>query len=358
MKKLMNVVALFLSIVMVLGLFAGCAKDGKEDSTTKTTTATDTTETAEKTTEETTEEKPEVIEWKMGHLTNEEHIWNVTAVKFAELVNEKTDGAINITIFPNETLGSEVDSLQMIQTGTADLTISGESMANWAPKAALLAVPYAFTNQEQMLRVIEGDIGKEIEQEIVENVGVMPIYYHLRAPRNLTSNIPVRTPEDAAGLKMRVPNVPLFLDAWKAVGAQPQVIAFSEVFTGLQQGVIDGQENPYDLIYSASFYEVQEYVNETEHVNQWVYVVLGKNQFEGLSENLQAAVLEAAAEAGEFGQELFETEIANYKQKCIDEGMIIVDDVDKEAFQKAMEPAVKESLSEEQFKLYQKMLTY
>lgn len=79
-----------------------------------------------------------------------------------------------------------------------------------------------------------------------------PLYYHLRAPRNLTSNEPSKSPSDLEGFKMRVPNVPLFMDSWKEAGARPQVMDFSEVFTGLQQGVIDGQENPVDLIHSAS----------------------------------------------------------------------------------------------------------
>jgi tripartite ATP-independent transporter DctP family solute receptor len=347
--KTKQIIALVLSMVMTIGLLAGCGEKENE----ATTTENNNTEQTEQ-----VESNPEVgsVQWKFGHMTNEDHVWNKTAEKFAELVSEKTEGVIEITIYPNEQLGSEVDVLNMIQTKTADITIAGESMANWAPKAALMAVPYAFKSLDQMVTVINNDIGEEIATEIEENLNVVPIYYHLRAPRNLTSNEPIRTPEDAKGLKMRVPSVPLFLDVWQAVGAQPQVMAFGEVFTGLQQGVISGQENPYDLIYSAGFYEVQKYVNETEHVNQWVYIVLGKEQLESLSPELQAAVLEAAEEAGEYGNELFENEIADYKQKVQDEGMIIISDVDKDAFQKAMEPAVKESLSEEQFELYQRMI--
>ncbi len=301
---------------------------------------------------------PDKIVWKFGHLANDQHMWHLTALKFAELVNEKTNGVIEVKVYPNEQLGKEMELINMIQSGTADLTISGESMANWAPKAALLAVPYAFDSQEKMLDVINSEIGAEIEADIVEKVNVIPLYYYLRAPRNLTSNREIIKPEDLQGLKMRVPNVPLFLDAWKAAGAQPQVMAFSEVFTALQQGVIESQENPYDLIYSAGFYEVQEYVNETEHVNQWVYVVLGKNQFDSLSEDLQKAVLEAAEEAQTYGLDLFDKEIAEYKNKVIEEGMIINDKVDKAAFREVMLPAIKESLTEEQYNLYEKMINF
>ena len=302
------------------------------------------------------EEPAEKIVWKFGHLSNEEHLWHQTAVKFSELVAEKTDGQIEIKVYPNEQLGTEMDTITGIQTGTADMTITGESLQNWAPKAALLGIPYAITSAEHMENVINGELGAEIEAQITEKVGLIPLYHHKRAPRNLTSNIPVRTPADVDGLKMRVPNVPVFVDAWSAVGANPQVIAFSEVFTGLQQGVIAAQENPYDLIVSASFYEVQDYVNETEHVNGWIYVVVGEEQFNSLTPELQAAVTEAAEEVEAWAQAEFESSAAAYKQKCIDEGMTIIEDVDKKAFQEVMMPAIEKSLSEEQFDLLQRIV--
>ena len=253
------------------------------------------------------------IVWKFGHLVNEEHMWHRTAVKFAELVKEKTNGEIEIVIYPNEQLGKEIEVLTMIQAGTADLTISGESMQNWAPKAALIAAPYAFKSIDHMVKAINSDIGHEIRQEIIEKVGVIPLYYHIRAPRNLTSNKPVHKPEDVRGLRLRLPNVPLFVEAWKAVGASPQVMAFSEVFTALQQGVIDAQENPYDLIYNASLYEVQKYVNET-----W-------------------------------------QEIPMFKQKLVEKGMVINSEVDKEAFRKIMSEAVEKVLTPEQAALYKRI---
>lgn len=298
------------------------------------------------------------IHWKFGHLGNEDHLWHKTALKFAELVNEKSNGQIEVTVYPNEQLGSEIDTLNMIQSGTADITLSAESMANWAPLTAVMAVPYAFTSEENLLEVIESDIGDRIEEQIIEKVNVVPIYYHVRAPRNLTSNVKISKPEDLKGLKMRVPNVPLFLETWKEAGAQPQVLAFSEVFTALQQGVIGGQENPYDLIHSAGFYEVQKFANETEHVYSWIYVVLGKNQYDSLSDELKKAVDEAAAEAHQYGQSLFDEEIVNYKQQLIDAGMEINSDVDKEAFRDAMMPAIERELSEEQYELYLEIINF
>ncbi|MGD6958282.1 TRAP transporter substrate-binding protein [Rossellomorea aquimaris] len=297
----------------------------------------------------------EKIKWKFGHLADENHIWHKTALEFADLVKEKTDGQIEITIYPSNQLGGETDTINSIKAGTADLVISGETMANWSPKAALMAVPYAFRDADHLQKVVEGDIGKEIEEEIKDKVGLTPLYYHTRAPRNLTSKEPISTPDDLKGFSMRVPNVPLFLDAWKAAGAKPQVMDFNEVFTGLQQNVIDGQENPVDLIHSGGLYEVQDYVNETEHVYSWIYILVGNKQFEKLSDENKKAVQEAAKEAQAFGKDLFDKEITEYEKKLKDEGMKF-NEVDQDSFREAMKPAIKESLTDEQYKLYEDIL--
>lgn len=296
-----------------------------------------------------------VIEWKMGHLADENHIWHKTAVQFAESVKEKTNGQLVITIYPNNALGGETDTINAIAAGTADMVISGETLQNWAPKAALMAVPYTFRDLDHVKKVVEGDIGEEIKEEIHDKAGLTALYYHTRAPRNLTSNKPIQSPEDLKGFKMRVPNVPLFLNAWKAAGANPQVMDFNEVFTGIQQGVIDGQENPVDLIQSGGLYEVQKYVNRTEHVYSWIYVLVGNKQWEALTDEQRSAVLEAAREAQELGAQLFEEEIAKIEEELKQEGMEFVE-VDQEAFRQAMEPAVREFLSDEQLDLYERIL--
>ncbi|MFC7320037.1 TRAP transporter substrate-binding protein [Halobacillus campisalis] len=297
----------------------------------------------------------DTITWKLGHLSNEDHQWNKTAEKFAELVSEKTDGQLEIEIYPNEQLGSETEVIDGIEAGTVDMTITGETMANWAPEAALMAVPYAFNGQDHMQKVVEGEIGEEIESSVKENVGVTPLYYHARAPRNLTSNEKIQSPDDLSGFKMRVPNVPLFMESWEEAGARPQVMDFSEVFTGLQQGVIDGQENPVDLIQSAGFAEVQDYVNVTEHVYSWIYVVVGNSQLEELDEDMQASVQEAAEEAQAFGMDLYETETNEIEEQLKEDGMEFVE-VDQEAFAEKMQPGIESSLDEVQLDLYNRIV--
>lgn len=301
-------------------------------------------------------ESGKVIKWKMGHLADENHIWHKTSVKFADLVKEKTNGQIEITVYPSNTLGGETDTINAIQAGTADLVISGETLQNWAPKAALLAVPYAFKGSDHVKKVVDGEIGDEIEAQIKEKAQLTPLFYMTRAPRNLTSTEPIKSPADLKGFSMRVPNVPLFLKVWEAAGAKPQVMDFNEVFTGLQQGVIKGQENPVDLIQSGALYEVQKYVNRTEHVYSWIYVLVGNKQLEALTDDQRKAVEEAAAEAQVYGEELFNAEISKIEGQLKEEGMEFVD-VDQDAFREAMIPAIKAALSEEQFALYEKILS-
>lgn len=297
-----------------------------------------------------------VTHWKMTHISDNNHLWHRTAVKFADLVEEKTDGQVQIEIFPNSQLGSEVDNINSIKYGATDLTITGETLEVWSPNAVMLAVPYAFDSQEHMRKVIEGPLGERIESDIEEDVGLTPLFYMEREPRNLTSNFPINSPEDLRGFSMRVPNVPLFLDSWSEAGAEPQVISLDEVFTGLQQGVIDGQENPNDLIQSSGFYEVQNYVNETEHVRSWIYVVVGSEQLEALPEDQQAAVLEAAEEAKVYSQDLLEEESENVRTALEETGIEFNSDVDQDAMREAMLPALEEYFNEEQLELYNEIL--
>ncbi len=288
---------------------------------------------------------------KFGHLANEQNIWNKAALKFKELVEANSDGRIEVQVFPNEQLGSEMDVINSIQLGTADMTITGESLQNWAPKAAMMAVPYLFRDADHMRKAVEGDVGKQIEQQITERTGLVPLAWFERGPRELTSNRPIKTPDDLDGLRIRVPNVPLFVDTWEALGARPTPMAFSEVFTSLQQNTIEAQENPLSLIESASFNEVQQYVDMTDHVRSWIYVVIGKQKLESMPDDLQTVVRDAASEMQSYEEKLFVEDQQRLEQALKDKGMKFVE-VDQAAFAKKAEPAVLDSLNDDQKVLY------
>jgi len=282
---------------------------------------------------------------KLGHLANKDDIWNKASLYFGEQVSKLSDGRIEVKVYPNETLGKEMDLINGMQLGTVEMTITGESLQNWAPKAALLAVPYAYSTLEQMDKVASGPIGKDIEKQIIEKARIRPIAYFARGPRNLTSNRPIKTPDELNGLKMRVPNVPLFVDVWRALGANPVPMAFSEVFTSLQNGTIDAQENPLALIKSASFAEVQKYVNLTQHVRSWIYLTISEKTFEGLSEDDQAVILEAGKKTQEYERQLFLKDEERLRNDLEKAGMTFVE-VDQAAFKEKAKPAVLKSVPE------------
>jgi TRAP-type transport system periplasmic protein len=283
---------------------------------------------------------------KLGHLANEDNIWHKASLKFGEEVSALSDGRIEVQIFPNESLGKEMDLINGMQLGTADMTITGESLQNWAPMAALLAVPYAYASLEDMDSVAGGEIGDQIEAEIVEKARVRPVAYFARGPRDLTSNRPIKSPDDLQGLKLRVPNVPLFVAVWQALGAQPTPMAFSEVFTSLQNGTIDAQENPLALIKSASLAEVQTYVNKTEHVRSWIYLVISELTWSKLSPEDQEAVMEAGRRTQTYERQLFLADEQQLVTDLTDAGMEFVD-VDNAAFTAKAKDAVLGSVSEE-----------
>lgn len=280
---------------------------------------------------------------KLGHLANENNSWHKASLKFGEEVARLTEGRIAVEVYPNDSLGREIDLINGMQLGTVEMTITGESLQNWAPKAAMLALPYAYKSLDHMDDVASGDIGKDIEAQIIERAQIRPLGYFARGPRNLTSNKPITTPADLAGMSMRVPNVPLFVDTWKALGAQPTPMAFSEVFTSLQNGTIAGQENPLALIQSASLNEVQSHVNQTEHVRSWIYLTIAEQVWQRLSEEDRAHLMEAAKITQAFEREQFLLDEDAIRADLQQKGMTFVE-VDQAAFAEKSRDAVVNSV--------------
>lgn len=291
---------------------------------------------------------------KFGHLADEKNTWHLGALKFKELVEKNSGGRIEVKIYPNEQLGKEKDLVTSIQTGTADMGIFGETLTTFgADKTIFMATPYLLRDAAHLHKIAGGEIGKEIEAQVLEKAKLRVLGYMERGPRELTSSRPVKTPDDLKGMKIRLPNVPIFLAAWEALGAKPIPMAFSEVFTSLQQGTIEGQENPYALIASAHFYEVQKYLNKTSHVRGWIYVCIGEKRFASLPDDLKKVVLDAGKEMQAYENKLFLEEEGKL-EKLLKEKMTFVD-VDQAAFAKIASEAVLKNLNDSQKEMYKKI---
>ena len=345
-----------LAAVMTGLLLVGCTGDAQETTVAALESAVQGNSEQSAENEETgaaqKETDGETIVWKFGHTNPAEHPWHQVAEKFKEEVEKNSDGRLVIELYPNSTLGSEQDVLAGILLKTAEMTMTGGSFEPYAASATLLEAPWAYENEEHVKKMLESDIGAQIYSDF-EAAGFHPLMYNLRSPRILTSNVPIKTPADLQGKKMRISNVPLQVAMWSAAGANCTSIALNEVFTALSSGVVEMQENPYDMIYNNSFYEVQEYANETDHVFSAILYVVGKEQYDALPDDLKKVVDDASSVCQEYANELYYETKDDYKKLCEENGMKINSDVDKEAFKEVMVPAIQEYLSEDLWQMYQ-----
>ncbi len=289
-------------------------------------------------------EKAEVV-LKLGHQANEQDVWHRSVDYFSKVVDSLSDGQIEVRVFHSEQLGKELDMIRSIEAGIDDLTISGESMQNWIEETAFCGMPYLIRDLDHLSQVVDGPVGERIAQKMINEMGVRPLAYFARGPRHLTSNRPIKHPDDLNGMILRVPPVPISVSTWEALGAKPTPMTFSEVFTSLQQKTIEGQENPFALIYSAGFYEVQDYVNLTGHVIGWVYVIMGEARFRSLSTEHQEIILKAGRMMQEYHEDEFVKQEEMLRQLLVDRGMEMIN-VDEEAFRKRASEAVVNNIAE------------
>ena len=183
--------------------------------------------------------------FKASMLVNENHTWYKSFVYFGTLLHERSDGQIKLEVYPSEQLAKEVEAIRLIQAGVIDMTISAATLANWEEILTFSDMPFLLRDAQAMKKLIESPIGEEIEQVMIQKMGLRPVGYFQRGERHLTSNRPIKHPDDLKGLIIRVPNAPSYVTAWQSMGAKPTPMAFSEVFTALQQGTIEAQENPF-----------------------------------------------------------------------------------------------------------------
>ena len=289
--------------------------------------------------------------FKASMLVKENHTWYKAFVHFGKLIEERSGGRMKLEVYPSEQLAKEVEAIRLIRAGVIDMTISAGSLTNFAEILTFSDMPFLLKDTVAMHKLINSSIGKRIEREMIDKIGIRPLGYFQRGERHLTSNRPIKHPDDLDEIIIRVPNVPPYVVAWKALGAKPTPMAFSEVFSSLQQGTIEAQENPFAMIKNAGFSEVQKYLNLTGHLITWGYPLVGEKQFQRLPEDLKIIFLQAAEEMQIYEHRIFLSNESKVQKQLQDEGMIFVQ-VDKNAFMENGEKAIYESLSPEMQEIY------
>ncbi|MBI4842272.1 MAG: sialic acid TRAP transporter substrate-binding protein SiaP [candidate division NC10 bacterium] len=284
------------------------------------------------------QDKPLVMKW--GIVLQPEHPFVLGMKKTAEIVARKTSSRIQIQVFPSAQLGTGKDMIEAVVFGSQAMATEGAAMfSQWAPRLSIMEAPYLFRDVNHMYKVMRGPIGQEMLDELVAKRGLRSLGVLYYGVRHLTANKPVHKPEDVKGMKLRVPEVPLYLEMARAWGANPTPMAFAELYLALKQGTVDAQENPIPTINSGKFYEVQKYLILTGHIMVPQFHAISDKLWKSLPPGDQK-ILQEAVDAGiAFSNDL----LIKQEQSLVDEfkkkGMTVITP-DVEAFRKASMTAI------------------
>jgi TRAP-type transport system periplasmic protein len=258
---------------------------------------------------------------------------------FAREVEKRTGGRYKVQGFYSGSLGGERESIEAVQLGTQELTLTSTGpVPNFVPAARILDIPFLFRDKAHARAVLDGPIGQDMLKEF-EPKGFKALAWAENGIRHMTnSKRAVNAPEDLKGLKMRTMENPVHVAAYKGFGIVTTPMAFPEVFTALQQGTVDGQENPLSVIMAAKFDQVQKHLSLTGHVYSPAIFLMNKASFDKLSPADQKHFLDAAAEGTKANRARVDEDDAKGAAELRSKGMLVVDNVDKAKFQAALAP--------------------
>lgn len=282
---------------------------------------------------------------QMAHIYDPGNLWFDVGARFVEGVTARTGGKVTFKVAPSGTTGTWAESIEALQIGTNDVVIQSiGTLDRYDPLPGIEAFPYLVRDLDHFKALYYGPTGKELFDEIAERTGFRIVGAGYRGARKLTSSRPVNSLEELAGLKLRVPPLKMYRRTWELLGASPVPMSFLEVFTSLQQGVIDGQENPIEVIESQRLDEVQKYVIDTDHVIGAMTFIFDVNRFSSFPEELQQIMIEEGEKAMLWGTEQMVAREAEFKTMLIERGMEFISP-DLEPFRAAVAP-IKEDFPE------------
>lgn len=263
-------------------------------------------------------------------------------VKFKELVESRSKGEMEVLVHVGGAMGGERDVFEAMSSGGLEMGGMGSGdVAIFFPKWMVYEVPYALRDADHFWKFWNGPVGKEVNDMVLKERGVMTAGIVYRGARFLTANRPIRTPAEVKGLKIRLPENKPWIKIWESLGALPVVVAFPEVYMALKTGVAEAQENPLESIWSYKFYEAQKYLIGTRHVFSAAKYEMSKKWFDTLKPDQQQLILTAWKDATEYANKL----AVDFDKKLLTDlqgkGMTLIEP-DMAAFQKAVQPAMAE----------------
>ena len=258
---------------------------------------------------------------------------NEAAAFFAEEVAKRTDGRVEIQVFPAQQLGSEKDVNQMMRQGAPMISVTSSGyLSDFVPDIGVLEGPYLLDEPEQFNKLVESEWFGGI-QSAFDEVGITFLVDNaLFGGRNILANEPVRSPADIEGMTVRVPPNTVFIETFEAMGARPTTVEWAEVYSALQQNVVEAAEAPLGSLWGSKLYETRDTISMTNHFTAFTFWVINADYFASLPEDIQEVMLEVGAEAGALCTELTLERDEAYKAQFRDAGITIVEDVDIAAF--------------------------
>lgn len=287
----------------------------------------------------------QAVKLTLGHGAAPGNPRHEASVKFAEILKAKTSGRIEVQVAPSAQLGDDAAMVTALRTGALDMSANSQgAVANAVPEYAAFGMPFLFSNAAAAFKLLDGPLGKELADKSAEK-GLIALGFWDNGIRQMTnSKRPIAKVEDLKGLKMRTPPDTVLVEIMQALGAEAQQIKFAELYVALQQGVVDGQENPLVNFHASKLYEVQKNLALTNHQFQMTPFLMSKRSWDKLSDADKKAVQEAAVEATalqrKLSQESEDKLLADLKAKGVQ-----VTTVDKAAFAKATAPVTDKWMS-------------
>jgi tripartite ATP-independent transporter DctP family solute receptor len=268
----------------------------------------------------------------LGHVGEPGSLFELSANEFARAANEKLGDKAKVVTYGSSQLGTDEELLQKLRLGTAGMALPSSVMSSVVPEFGLFEMPYLVKDREHMKRIQEAVFWPTLAPA-AEAKGYKVLAVWENGFRHITNNVrPIVTPEDLKGVKLRTPSGEWRVKMFQAYGANPTPMSFSEVFTALQTGVVDGQENPLTQISSGNFQEVQDYLSMTGHVYTPAYLLVGLNTWESWSEEVRTILQETAKETQGYVYEQAEKLEGELLTKMQEESDIKVNEADKDAF--------------------------
>lgn len=275
----------------------------------------------------------------MHNARTEEIVWGI-ANRIKNDIEKNSKGEMVVKL-----LGPEVGGERDLQEGTSrnefQIMQSGDmAISTFGAKYAVTSVPFLFAGYETVEKVYKGKLGEKLNDALIKSGNLRILGLSRRGARLLTANIPIPTPTELKGLKLRVPEIPQWVAVWKEIGALPTPVAWPEVFTALQTGVVNGQENPILQIHEAKLYEVQKYVMMTEHLSPYFHWIANEKFFQGLSPANRKIVAEAVKGAADWGSGKQVEKAAELRAMMEKQSGTKFIEVDKAKFIQAARPAI------------------